>query len=161
MRRFLKFAHEVGTVGLMGAGATQLVLSLHSDGMEPAALLTVREAILAISEWILLPSLMIVLVSGLLAMAAHPTYARAGWALIKLATTAVVLEGTLLAVQGPAQTAVVVAREIAAGDTSAYATMANIVRHERGGLGVLLFLSVANIALAVWRPKWKRKAKAG
>lgn len=137
----------------MGAAAAQLVLSLHAEGLPPARYAEMRHGILLLSEWVLIPSLLVVLVSGLLAMAAHPPYTRAGWVLVKAATTILVLEGTLVAVQGPAQTAAALAAEIAAGDTSRAGALPRVLRHERGGLAVILFLSVVNIALAVWRPK--------
>ncbi|MFO0635353.1 MAG: hypothetical protein U0168_21100 [Nannocystaceae bacterium] len=50
-----------------------------------------------------MPSLLVVLVSGLCAIAVHHPFHNAGWAWLKAATTLLVLEGTLVAVQGPAQ----------------------------------------------------------
>lgn len=160
MKRFLKFAHEVGTVGLMGAVLSQLILSYRSEGLPAVEHATMRQAILVISQYLLVPSLLLVLLSGLVAMALHRGFHNAGWAWVKLATTAVILEGTLLAVSAPAQTAAEVAAELAAGDTTNAAMMDAIVRHERGGLWVIVFLSVVNIAFAVWRPRLRRRRAA-
>jgi uncharacterized membrane protein len=160
MKRLLKFLHEIGSVGLMGAAAAQLVLSIAAEGTPPTELATMRNAILLISEWLLVPSLLVVLLSGLFAMAAHPPYHNAGWALIKAVLTILVLEATLFSVQGPAQTAAEVASELARGDTTHASVLPEVVRHERGGLGVVLFLSVVNIVLAVWRPKLRRRKRA-
>lgn len=156
----MKFLHEVGTAGFAGAACAQLVLSLEAEGLPPIEHATMRHAILLVSEWMLLPSLLIVLVSGLFAMAAHTAYLGAGWAWIKAALTVLVLEGTLFSVQGPAQTAAEVSAEIAAGDVSSAEILPRVVRHERGGLGVILLLSVVNIALAVWRPRLRRRRAA-
>lgn len=142
----------------MGAVAAQAILSFHADGLPASEYATMRHAILLISEWLLLPSLLVVLASGLFAMALHHPFHNAGWAWIKAATTVLILEGTLVAVQGPARTAAEVSAEIAAGDPSNAALLDDIVRHERGGLGVIAFLSVVNIALAVWRPRFRRRA---
>lgn len=158
MKRWLKLAHELGGVGLLGAVAAHAILSFHADGLPAAEYATMRHAILLLSEWLLLPSLLVVLASGLFSMALHPPFHNAGWAWIKAATTVLILEGTLVAVQGPARTAAEVSAEIAAGDSANAALLDDIVRHERGGLGVIAFLSVANIALAVWRPRFRRRA---
>jgi len=144
----------------MGAAATQLILSHRAEGLPPAEYAVMRDGVLAVSEWLLMPSLVICLMSGLGAMAAHSPFTRAGWALSKLATTVLMLEGTLVAVQGPAQHAAKLAHEIAAGDSSKAAALADTLRHERGGLWVILILCAANIALAVWRPRFRKKARA-
>lgn len=156
----MKFLHEVGTVGFAGAVCAQLVLSLAADGRPPVEYAVMRSAILLVSEWMLLPSLLLVLLSGLLAMVAHTAYLSAGWAWIKAVLTVLVLEGTLFSVQGPAQTAAAISAKIAAGDESSAHILPRVVRHERGGLGVLLFLSVVNVALAVWRPRSRRRRAA-
>lgn len=160
MKRFLKLAHEVGGVGLMGAVLTQMILSYGAEGLPPVEYATMRYAIVLVSEWLLLPSLLVVLMSGLFAMAIHHPFHNAGWVWAKAATTVLVFEGTLVAVQGPARTAAEVAAEIAAGDPSSAALMDDILRHERGGLWVVLVLSLFNIALAVWRPRFKRPRAA-
>jgi len=160
MKRFLKFAHEVGGVGLMGAILAQMILSYRAEGLPPVEYATMRQAILFVSEWLLVPSLAVVLMSGLFAMAIHSPFHNAGWVWMKAVTTVLVFEGTLVAVQGPARTAAEVTAEIAAGDATNAGLLENIVRHERGGLWVILVLSLANIALAVWRPRFKRRRKA-
>lgn len=159
MRRFLKLVHELGSVGLMGAVLAHMVLSYRAEGLPPVEYSAMRQAILAIAQYLLVPSLLLVLLSGLVAMALHRGFHDAGWAWVKLATTAVILEGTLLGVSAPATTAAEVAAEIAAGDTTNLAMLGDIVRHERGGLWVIAFLSVVNIAFAVWRPRLRRKRR--
>jgi len=156
LKRTLKVLHEVGSAGLTGAAVTQLVLSHRAEGLAPTDYATMRAAILAVSEWLLMPSLVIVLMSGLAAMAVHHPFQRAGWALTKLATTVLVFEGTLFAVQGPTQVAARLAREIAAGDPSKADVLAETLRHERGGLWVILVLCLVNIALAVYRPRFRK-----
>lgn len=159
MKRLLKFTHEVGGVGLMGAVLTQLILSYRAEGLSAAEYATMRQAILYVSEWLLLPSLLVVLMSGLFAMAIHSPFHDAGWVWAKAATTVLVFEGTLVAVQGPARTAAEVAAELAAGDLTNAALMDDILRHERGGLWVVLVLSLVNIGLAVWRPRFRRRRR--
>lgn len=157
MKRLIKFLHELGTVGLMGATATQLVLSYAAEGMASRDYAVTRLAILRVSELLLIPSLLVVLVSGLLAMLFNSTFQKRGWALLKAGLTLVVLQCALVAVQGPAKQAAVISVAIVKGDRSQARHLPEIVRHERGGSAMLLFLSVVNIALAVWRPRLRRK----
>ncbi|MEM9694642.1 MAG: hypothetical protein AAGA56_18990 [Myxococcota bacterium] len=156
VRRLLKFLHELSTVGIMGAAATQLILSHLAVGRPASEFYVLRLAILRVSELVLLPSMLVVLASGLLAMIAHPPFTKRLWALAKLFMTLLVLETTLVAVQGPAQTAHAIAREWAAGDASRLHLLGYVQGHERGGCKVLLFLSAVNIALAIWRPTMKK-----
>ncbi|MBK6922518.1 MAG: DUF2269 family protein [Deltaproteobacteria bacterium] len=83
MRRTLKFLHEVGSAGLMGAVAAQAILSFAADGRGPLEYAAMRHAILLVSQWLLVPSLLVVLVSGLAAIAAHHPFQNAGWAWMK------------------------------------------------------------------------------
>ena len=155
MKRFLKFLHEVATVGIMGAISAQIILALTAGELAPDEFATVRWAILVISKWMLLPSLVVVLVSGLFAFGLHRPYHNAPWAWMKVLTTAAVLEGTLVAIQAPARKAAALAAQRAAGDDTIAEALADVLRHERGGLWVVMFLCVVNIALAVWRPRFR------
>lgn len=155
MKRTMKFLHEVGTVGLMGAIGTQIVLATTAAELGPHEFATLRFGMLNVSRWIMLPSLVIVLTSGIMAWALHRAYHDKPWAWMKAALTVAVLEGTLVAIQGPARRAAELSAKLAGGDDSVAAALNDALRHERGGLWIIMGLCVINIALAVWRPRFR------
>jgi hypothetical protein len=153
----LKFLHTLGGVGLLGAMISLLILLaiMPAPVDAPLRYLQQREAMDAIAQWLLLPSLGLTLVSGLLSMAAVPGFHNAGWAWLKLATGVLMFEGTLLAVQGPIEAAAREARKaVAAGaDLSALGTT---LAAEQNSLWVLAAVAVVNVLLGVWRPVFSR-----
>ena len=158
-RRALKILHEIGSAGIIGAIGAHLVLIGTADVSTPAAYAVLRHGIEVVTERILLPSLLVVLVSGVLGIAVHPPFHNAGWAWIKAATGVSMLEGTLGGIQGTARDAAALAAKVARGEAPASA-MDDVLRHERGALWTILFLSIANIVLGVWRPKFVKPKTA-
>jgi hypothetical protein len=154
--RVLKFLHEIGAVGVSGSLAACIVLVATA----PSSLVgfaAVRQGIAAVTQWLLVPSLALVLVSGLLALAITQAYHSAGWAWVKALLGIGMFEGTLLTIDASARKAAALATLAAAGGGDP-ALLAQVIRTERGGLWLLLALSLANIALAVWRPRFGRVA---
>ncbi len=155
MKRLMKFLHEMATVAFMGALAVQLIMALTIDDLSPDAYVTVRLSILAVSEWLLLPSLVVVLGSGILALVIHRPYHNAPWAWMKAAMTTLVLEGTLMSVQGPAQAAARLSAEVAAGNHEVAQELNGLLEKEQNGVWIILGVCVLNIALAIWRPRFR------
>ena len=157
-RRILKILHEISTCGVIGSLAAHGVLLTvaTASALEYAA---VRRGIEAITQYVLLPSLGVVLFTGLLAIAVHHPFHGAGWAWVKLLLGMSMFEGTLGAVNATARDASALAAKVASGEADPSA-LQTVLRHEWGGLGVILFLSLANIVLGVWRPKLSRSAQA-
>jgi hypothetical protein len=158
-RRALKILHEIGSAGIIGAIGAHLVLIGTADVSTPEAYAVLRHGIEVVTERILLPSLLVVLVSGVLGIGFHPPFHNAGWAWIKAATGVSMLEGTLGGIQGTARDAAALAAKVARGEAPASA-MDDVLRHERGALWTILFLSIANIVLGVWRPRFVKPKTA-
>jgi len=155
VRKSLKMLHELGAIGVMGSFASCLVLvATAPPSRSLAAYAAVRQSIAAISHWLLVPSLALVVVSGMLAIAANKAYVDAGWAWFKAALGLGMFEGTLLTVAGSARRAAELSAMAASGKPDA-AELAQVLHAEWGGLWVLLALSLANVVLAVWRPRFK------
>lgn len=153
-RRGLKILHELSGIGVGGGFAACLVIGYAADPTAPAAFAASRDAIAAIARWVLVPSLGVVLVTGLLAIAATRGFHDAGWAWVKALLGLSLFEATLVTVAATGQQA-----ELAAAAAADPALLASLLRSERTTLWMLLGLVVANVVLAVWRPKlaWKVK----
>jgi len=152
MKRFLKLMHEIGGIGMGGALAAHLILVVTMPETSLEAYAAVRQSILAISKWLLLPSLLIVLLSGLLAMAVHYPFCQARWVWAKALTGIGLLEGTLITVQGTSRRAAELSSAAVDGRGDA-ALMAELLRTEWIGLWTILALSLLNVVLGVLRPR--------
>jgi uncharacterized membrane protein len=139
-RRALKFLHTLGAAGFMGGMGALLVVVLVAPGS--------IGAMAKIAAWIIAPSMILTVVSGLLAMAANPAFYDAGWVWVKLASGILVLEGGVHLL-GPIQEEA----KRGAGDPAGLATL---LRSESGTLWVLLAVSAANVALGIWRPRFMK-----
>jgi hypothetical protein len=160
MRRLVKFLHTMGTIGVMGAIAALLVLLYALP--DPTASLSdyaiLRAAMGGLAEWLLLPSLALVLVSGLWSMAMVRAFHGAGWVLAKLALGIVVFKGVLLSVQGPVQREAEMGAQALSGQLEP-AALGTVMHSEEAAFWVVLLLGVANVVLGVWRPKFSRRKK--
>jgi hypothetical protein len=101
------------------------------------------------------PSLAITLITGLAAIAANDVYINAGWAWAKALLGISMFEGTLLTIGGSARRAAELSALAAEGQGDP-AMLAEVIRTEWGGLWIMIALSIANIVLAVWRPRFHR-----
>jgi hypothetical protein len=158
--RFLKFLHQIGAVGVSGSLGACIVLVATAPTHSLIGYAAVRQGIAAVTQWLLVPSLALVLVSGLLALAVTQAYHSAGWAWVKALLGIGMFEGTLLTIDASARKAAALSALAASGGGGDPTLLAQVVRTERGGLWLLLALSLANIALAVWRPRFGRSAIA-
>jgi uncharacterized membrane protein len=152
VRRFLKFLHTLGAAGLMGAIAALMVVVI----LAPASVSTVGYgpligAMAKIAAWTIGPSMVMTVITGLLAMAATPAFQDAGWVWVKAATGLLILEGGLH-VLGPIQEEAKRGAGALAGGPDP-ASVARLLTAEGNTLWLLLAVSVANIALGVWRPR--------
>ena len=118
-----------------------------------------RQLIERITSLVLMPSLLISLLFGLASMAAVPGFHGAPWAWAKLVTTVLMLEGSLLGIQSPMKREALLA-EKALIDASQISQLASNIASEQSSLVLIGVVATANVALGVWRPKFRVKAKA-
>ena len=146
-RRILKALHEIAAIGVGGGLAACLVIGFTANAAVPAEFAAARQAIAAVARYVLVPSLAGVLITGLLAIAATRGYHDAGWAWVKALLGIGVFEATLVTVGASTRQAELAQ---AAADPT---LLASLLHSERNTLWLLLALSVANVVLAVWRPR--------
>lgn len=156
MKRFLKILHTLGAIGFMGGLAAELAMAILGASRPAAEHAVLRAGIDALGRWLILPSLPLVLVSGLLSMGLHPPFHNAGWVWVKLATTVVTFEGTLGLMSRLKDLARLANEAVTAPPTPVYT---QLLSSERGVVWTLLFLSGVNVVVGVWRPRWGRKKR--
>jgi len=159
LRQLLKFLHEIGAVGTMGSFAACIVLLATAPTQSLVAHAAVLEGIASITKWLLVPSLAMVLISGLLAIAATESYKNAAWAWVKALLGIGTFEGTLLTVGASARHAAELSALAVTGGGDAV-ELAQMLRTEWGGLWIMATLALVNIVLAVWRPRLYRTSRS-
>lgn len=159
MRKATKFLHTMAAIGFTGGLAALIVLHLSLPApTELQQFAALRIAMGAVAEWILLPSTLLVLVSGLLSMAVTPAFQNQGWALAKLASGILIFEGTLVYVQGPMEKAADRARAALAGELPV-AELGATLQPEWSSFWIIMAVAVANVVLGVWRPRFLGRKK--
>jgi disulfide bond formation protein DsbB len=112
-----------------------------------------------IASLVLMPSLLMSLLFGLASMAAVPGFHGAPWAWAKLVTTVLMLEGSLLGIQSPIKREAVLA-EKALLDPVHISELAQNISSEQMSLVLIGLVATVNVALGVWRPKFRAKTTA-
>ena len=153
LRLGAKALHEIASIGFGGGLAACLVVNLVSNPASSAEFAAARQLFAAIAQYVLIPSMAIVVMSGLIALAATRGYQNAVWAWVKALLGLSVFEATLLIVGSSRKQA-----ELAAA-TADPTLVDALLRAERNTLCLLIALSVANVVLAVWRPRLTVKVR--
>jgi hypothetical protein len=152
LQRLLKFFHTMGAVGFMGSLACLVVLEhIAPPPSSLAGYAVIRAAMATIAMWVYVPSFLLTLVPGLLAIAVTPAFHNARWAWIKAATGILIFAGGLHAL-APIQDEARLSAEAIAGRLSPTA-LAGTSSAEAGTMWVLLAVSTANVVLGIWRQR--------
>ena len=156
-RKLLKTLHTLGSIGMGGGMVAYLVLI--TFGPEPAltaAFVEFREGIYTLTRFVIMPSMVLVFMTGLLAMAVHHPFQNRWWVWIKAGSGLLVFEAVLASIDAPARrTAEALRRALDEG--IGIASVDSLVVEHRGALWALLALIAVNVVLGVWRPRFSRK----
>ncbi|MCA3213535.1 MAG: DUF2269 family protein [Burkholderiales bacterium] len=163
MRRSLKFIHTVGTATLLGTLALQLVIAFRYNALlagDDAVAAGARQVMVEVTRWVMGPSLVVVIVTGLLLMGLNRSFASAYWVWAK-ALIGLLLVKAVITVNDPVvhELMALVAQGIA-GKEAALAELARLARMEWLGAWLSVALCVAAVAFGVWRPTLEGKPKA-
>jgi hypothetical protein len=153
LRLGAKAVHDIASIGFGGGLAACLVIHLTANRASSAEFAAARHVFAAIAQYLLVPSMAVVVVSGLIAMMATRGYQDAGWAWVKAVLGISVFVATVRVVGGSSNQAEL---GVAATDPAMLDAM---LRSERNMLWLLIALCVVNVVLAVWRPKMMIKIR--
>jgi hypothetical protein len=156
MKNTLKLLHIVAAIGFVGTLAVSLLLAAGADTATASAFAASRRAILLAADNIALPSLVLLLLTGMLMLVKQPALIDARWVWGKAVIGLLVAGIALLAVQ-PAVNRAAQLSQLAAESVPAPAPLAAALRAERIGASINLALSLAAVALAVWRPQFGKR----
>lgn len=157
MRKTVKILHTISACGLIGGLGCYMVLLVAAPQDTPEAYADLRQSIAVISDYVLLPSLAVALVSGLLSMVVHSPFLDRGWVWIKAALGILMFKGVLTIISAKSDYAARIAGEMATGDAAPEA-LDSLLALEWGTLWAVMAISVANVVLGVWRPRLVRFA---
>lgn len=147
LRLSAKAVHDIASIGFGGGLAACLVVNLTANPAAAVEFAAARNTFAAIAEFVLIPSMAIVVVSGLIAMATTRGFHDAGWAWVKAVLGISVFVATVRLVGLGTKQA-----ELAAAATD-QSLLHAMLRSERNMLWVLIALCVVNVLFAVWRPR--------
>ncbi|MEM6463573.1 MAG: hypothetical protein AAF724_16835 [Pseudomonadota bacterium] len=158
IRPLLNFFHKVSEGGLIGGLACYMILLAYVPHDTPAAYANLRQSIAAISNYVLIPSLAVALVSGLFLIAAHPPFMNKGWVWIKALIGFVLFKAVLALVAARADEAALVSERLANGE-QVQGLLNSAIANEWMTLWLVMTLSVLSAALGSWRPRLKRRVR--
>lgn len=156
MVKLLKFFHTFASCGFIGGLLAYMLLLAKATQGSAVSYAHLRFNISLLCNYVLIPSLAVVLVSGLLSMAAHRPFQEKRWVWIKALLGLSLFESTLAIVQSKAEYASKISAKIVEGQAQTDALSVALAT-EWYSLGAIFFISIANIILGVWRPSLKKR----
>lgn len=153
LKRALKLLHSLSAIGFAGGlAAYMIVLNGAPDVSATAEYLALRDALASLANFIIVPSMVVGVTSGLLAMAFHFPFHDAPWVWAKALSGVLLFEASLMSIDAPAEQAAEAVANAMRGEIDP-ATLNTLVHDEWVAMWTVLALAVANVVLAVWRPR--------
>lgn len=155
LKRALKLLHTLSAIGFAGGlAAYMLILNGAPEISASAQYLVLREALASLANLVIVPSMVIGVTSGLLAMAFHFPFHDAPWVWAKALSGVLLFEASLMSIDAPAEQAANAVAKAINGDIDP-ATLSDLVHDEWVAMWTVLALAVANVVLAIWRPRFR------
>lgn len=160
-KNLIKLLHYASLVGLAGGIIVSLVLADAIDVTSPSATASIHAAIALICGALVVPSMVVMLLTGMLLVVARPHLIGARWVWAKAALGLVTGGVILLALQPAVKAAAAMSATGALGD-AAPGPLTSVVASEHAAAWWTLGLVFLAMVLAVWRPRLGRPtARAG
>lgn len=154
-KNLVKLLHFAGLVGLAGGIVVALVLADTIDVTSPSGTATVHAAIALVGSAVIVPSMLLVLVSGMLLVVARPQLISARWVWLKAALGVITGGVVLFALQPAFRAAAAIAAGGALGERP-MGPLTSVVQVEHTAAWASLALVVFAMAVAIWRPRLGR-----
>ncbi len=152
--RVIKLLHELGSMGSLGSVLVCLLLLGTARSAASPGSAAVSAAVSVVVHWVLLPSFIATILSGLLALVATPPYMDSGWAWLKALLSLSLFEASLM-LSGTTRDIALLSQQ-ADGSGEVVRELAQQQRTETGVLWVLFGVCFANVVLGIWRPRLMR-----
>jgi hypothetical protein len=159
-KNVIKLLHYASLVGLAGGILVSLVLADTIDATSPSATASMHAAIALICGALIVPSMVVMLLTGMLLVVARPHLIGARWVWAKAALGVVTGAVILLALQPAVKAAASMAATGARGDAP-LGPLAAVVASEHAAAWWILGLVLVAMVVAVWRPQFGRPARPG
>ncbi len=118
-----------------------------------------RQLMADISGWVIVPSMGVILASGLFAMSVHYPFQEARWVWMKAVSGIIIFKTTFFSLDAAASDAAEAARLALGGELTVTELVAT-VDDQWIAWWMLLILAGLNVVFAIWRPRL-RGTKAG
>ncbi len=151
MQRTLKFIHIATSAAFLGSLAAAAALAV-AAARDPAQLPALRGAIAWVLWRVSVPAVLLLWVSGALAMLSRQAYMDARWVWVKLVAGSMAAAVVMVIAAPAADLAADLARRAATGQPVGAALAAALAR-EALWTGVAAATGLAAMALGVWRPR--------
>lgn len=156
-KNLIKLLHYASLVGLAGGIVVSLVLADTVDATSPSATASMHAAIALVCGALIVPSMVVMLLTGMLLVVARPHLIGARWVWAKAVLGIVTGAVILLALQPAVIAAASMAATGALGE-AAPGPLANVVAIEYAAAWWTLGLVLVAMVVAVWRPRFGRTA---
>ena len=140
-------------MGFGGGLAVCLLINLTARRDLPGEFMAARHVYDAMAQYVVIPSMVVVVATGLIALAATRGFMDSGWAWVKALLGLSVFEATLVIVGSSHHD---IEQALAASDSS---VLEGLLRSERNTLLLLIAVTIVNVVLAVWRPSLTYKVR--
>ncbi|MGZ8254971.1 MAG: hypothetical protein ACXWVT_08980 [Burkholderiaceae bacterium] len=159
-KNLIKLLHFASLVGLAGGILVSLVLADTIDATSPSASASMHAAIALICGAVIVPSMIVILLTGMLLVVARPHLISARWVWAKAVLGVVTGAVTLLALQPAVNAAASMSATGALGD-AAPGPLASAIASEHAAAWWTLGLVLVAMLVAVWRPRIGRPVARG